>query len=146
MILKHPQSFCKSAWDYGCYADCIIKLASEISGFPFNCQNLGKGYDIGLDAGLIDFNQNDYSDKNNFYVNDAGKFLSKLIGKPVTCRHEAANYIPKSNEFCIDFYAKSITDGQRGIGHFVYITDPIQNSRTVAEGFVYSKRIFTIGK
>ncbi len=145
MILRHPQSFCKSAWDYGCYADCIIRIASEISGFPFNCQNLGKGYDIGLDNGLIQFNRDNYTDEGNFSVSDAGKFLSKLIGKIAKCRHEGADYIPKANEYVVDFYAKTVEAGKKGIGHFVYGTDPIQNSRTVAEGFIYSKRVFTVG-
>ena len=100
----------------------------------------------GIQYGWIDFNFDRYADINNFYVRFPEKFLSYLILRDVIVEKMGRTYIARPDEIEIDFWAKTETDGDKGIGHFILPddTDPIQNSVTVKTGFIYSKRIFKI--
>ena len=143
MEVKHAESFFKSAGSEACYVDCIIRLAEDIQGLRHTLANIGRALDIGIDSGAVYFNTDYYSDKNNFTVKDAGFFLSKLTGKKYEARHEKRDYKLKSGEYAIKFKALSENNGKMGIGHFIYGEyDPLENSNTSKNGFVYSIRVF----
>ena len=143
MEIKHGESFFKSAGNEACYADCIIRLGEKILGLKHTITNIGRAMDIGIDTGAVFFNGEHCADKDNFTVLDAGKFLSKLTGKKYECRHEKRNYKLKKGEFSILFKALSESNGEKGIGHFVLDDyDPLEDSNTSKNGFVYSIRVF----
>lgn len=137
------QSFFKSAWDSSCYADCIIKLAAKINGVELTLQEIGYALDRGIDKGFIRFNQKDYGDPNNFYVLDPAGFLACLTGKKFTVEKVRGNYDCGKKEHEVLFMVLSKANGEKNIGHFVLPDwDPIQNSNTRKNGFVWTKRIF----
>ena len=144
MIVDAIQSFFKSAGEESCYVSCIIKTASRITGTELTLRNVAKAIEAGIDAGYIDFNQKDYTDKRrNFYVIDPGKYLSLLTGKRFTCTKVSASYQCKKGDYEIDWKVLSQENGRKDIGHFVLPDwDPLQNSNTGKNGFIWSKRIF----
>ena len=147
MKVKAIQSFFKSAWDYSCYADCIIKLAANINGVDLTLQEIGYAMDRGIDRKFIYFNQMDYSDKDNFYVKDPAAFLGLLTGKRFTVEKVPGSYKAKKGEYEVDFMALTKENAAKNIGHFVLPGwDPIQGSKTGRDGFVHTKRIFRIVK
>ena len=122
------QSFFKSAWDSSCYADCIIKLAAKINGVELTLQEIGYALDRGIDKGFIRFNQKDYSDP---------------TGKKFTVEKVRGNYDCGKKEHEVLFMVLSKANGEKNIGHFVLPDwEPIQNSNTRQNGFVWTKRIF----
>lgn len=148
---EHIQSFYKSCGEYGCYALCIVKAARI---WLRKHGNFNRAYELdfeksitqGIQFGWIDFNFDNYADKNNFFVNAPEKFMSYLILKDCSIAKMSSSYEAKPDEIEIDFWTKTEADGEKGIGHFVLPndTDTIQNSVTVKTGFIYSKRIFKI--
>lgn len=137
------QSFFKSAWDWSCYADCIIKLASQVTGNPLTLQEVGKALDLAIDRKFVRFNEKDYGDTDNFYVNDPAGLLGALTGKRYSVRKEPGSYVCGGNELEVRFMVLSSSDGKKNKGHFVLPDwDPIQGSNTGKYGFVWTKRIF----
>ena len=137
------QSFFTSAGKYSCYADCIMKLAARKNGVELTLQEIGYALDRGIDKNFIKFNQGNYLDGDNFYVLDPAGFLGILTGKKYTCRKERGNYVCRKDELEVDFMVLSEADAKRNVGHFVLPGwDPIQNSNTGRNGFVWTKRIF----
>lgn len=143
MRIKYLQKFFKSAYDYSCFADCIIKLACKITGTEHNLTNIGKALDIGFDKGYLSFNQDDYANYDNFTVQDSAAFLSALTGKKFVKETKGRGYVPGPGEYEVQFWAKTEENGRKGIGHFILPDyDPLENSQTKKVGFIYSKRIF----
>lgn len=143
MEIKHAESFFKSAGNEACYVDCIIRLGEKILGLKHTVTNIGRAMDIGLDTGAVFYNADFNADKSNFTVLDAGKFLSKLTGKTYDCRREPRDYKLKKGEFAIKFKTLSESNGSKGIGHFILDDyDPLEDSNTSKNGFVYSLRVF----
>lgn len=144
MEITYLQQFFKMAADNSCYADCIIKLACQITGKSHNLTNIGKALDVAFDGGFVDVNRKDYSDYYRaFTVLDPAGFLSSLTGKTFEVRKENPSYSCKKGEFEVLFYALSPENADKGIGHFVFKGyDPLKTSNTVLKGSVYSKRIF----
>ncbi len=137
------QSFFKSAWDNSCYADCIIKLAAKINHVELTLQEIGYAMDKGIDKGYIRFNQQNYSASDNFFVTNPAEFLGVLTGKKYTVEKVRGNYVCGKNELEVDFMVLSKANGEKNIGHFVLPDwDPIQNSNTRKNGFIWTKRIF----
>jgi hypothetical protein len=143
MKVDAVQTFFKSAWDYSCYADCIIRLAAEINGNGITLGDVGRALDIGIDRKYIYFNEDDYSDRDNFWVKDPAGFLGALTGRRFLVEKVRGNYVCGKNEYEILFMTLSVENGKKNIGHFVLPDwDPVQDSNTRRNGFVWSKRIF----
>lgn len=143
MKIDYLQLFFKSAYDYSCYVDCLIKLACKINKVDHNLTNIGKYLDIGFDKKFITFNKNDYTAYENFTVVKAEEFLSAITEKKFIKEFKDRNYSVKNKEYEIQFWTKSEENGKRGIGHFVLPDyDPLKNSQTKKVGFIYSKRVF----
>ena len=144
MIVDAMQSFFKSAGEESCYASCIIKIASRITRTELTLRNIAKAMEAGIDAGYIDFNTKDYSDKNrNFYVVEPAKYLGLLTGKRFTCNKVSSSYTCKPGEYEVLWKVLSQDNARKNIGHFVLPDwDPIQNSNTGKNGFTWTKRIF----
>lgn len=144
MVLDAMQSFFKSAGEESCYASCIIKIASRITKTELTIQNVAKAIETGIDAGYIDFNRSDYADKRrNFYVVDPGRYLSLLTGRHFVCTKVSSSFQCKKEDYEVLWKVLSAENGRNNIGHFVLPDwDPIQNSNTGKNGFVWSKRIF----
>ena len=145
MTPRHMQSFFTSAGKESCYASCIIMAAANFNGVHgLTLRDIGQALDEGLDGGFIRYNrEDDYDGEQNFFVTDPAGFLGKLTGARWECLQMPPNYRAREGELEIDF--KVLTDGnaKKGIGHFVLPDwDPIQNSNTGRNGYVYSKRIF----
>lgn len=137
------QSFFRSAGEYSCYADCIIRLAAGINGVQLTLQDVGKALDVGIDRGFVKYNMRDSADSDNFYVTDPAGFLGALTGKRWTVRKERGDYVRGKGELEVDFKVLSEANARRNVGHFVLPGwDPIQNSNTGRNGFVWTKRIF----
>lgn len=137
------QSFFMSAGKYSCYADCIIRLAAEQNGVSLTLRDVGEALDKGIDAGYISFNTGNYADYDNFYVTNPAGFMGLLTGKRWAVSKERADYNPRKGELVIDFKVLSEADAKKNVGHFVLPGwDPIQNSNTGRNGFVWTRRVF----
>lgn len=143
---KYIQSFFSSAGKNGCNALCIIGLANDyLKSKNEGCWNEIDALADGIERKYIDFNQNNYDDDNNFYVRDGAGFLSYLTGRTWTMRKEDAEYQLKQNEYEILFWSLSDQNSIRGIGHFTLPgRNTLQNSKTVSQGKVYSKRVYSL--
>lgn len=144
------QSFYAAAGKNACYAFCLIK-----AGQKWLCKNKKVfqllpqwNYERFLIAGIekkwIDFNSLNYDDASNFFVREPAKFLGYITNVEWDVIQMDRNYVAKPDEIEIDFWAKSEEAGKKGTGHFVCSgdTNTLQNSLTVRNGFIYSKRIF----
>ena len=138
--MKHIQSFYESLGKYGCYFLLIVNIAERYTGEKIDI------IETVLHAqkkGWLYYNLDNHKDKNNFYVVNPGELLSWLTKKKFTVVKENGDYQPKKNEYEILFYATSISNAEKGIGHFAMKNyDTIQNANTVKNGKVFSKRIF----
>lgn len=143
MKVRWPQTWFTCAGDSSCYADCIIRIACDYNGIEMNLKNIGHAFDVGIDNGHVTFNRDVYRDEKNFTVTNPCGWLKDLTGKEWTVSHEKRDYRPIRGEIEVQFWALSESDGAHGIGHFV-LPDwcPTQHSKTLRDGFIYSKRIF----
>lgn len=119
----------------GCYFFSILYLAEKISGKKFN------PLDIYLDSLAKRFMEKDC------FVNDAGKLLSMLTGQNWRHTKQDASYVVKKDELEILYYENTTT--LKTYGHFVVGNkgkveyDPYGDSKTVKEGKLHSKRVFS---
>lgn len=147
-IHDHIQSFFKCAGSEACYSICLIRIAQQYckeNNVTFYGNELD-ALEIGIQNKCIDFNFNNFEDTaTGFFVRDPDGFLNLLTSAKWTHATESRTYKCKKNEYEILFNAKTETDGAKGKGHFTTPTsDSLQNSQTVKNGFVYSKRIFRV--
>ncbi|MFP3041878.1 DUF261 domain-containing protein [Treponema primitia] len=134
------QTFLQEAGESACYALCIIKIAEDILGHELDPIS---SLLLGIEKHCIDYNWQDETDNNNFYVRDPAHFLSGLIGKTVTVRVESADLKPAPHEYAVQCWQRTKT-GQV-ITHFkIAGWDPLVHSVTVAQGQIASLRIFTV--
>lgn len=139
---KHTQSFMLSAGRYACYALQIVHIAQSL-GIKVNELD---ALEDGILKGYIYFNEANYEDDGNFFVNDPAGFLSFLTGMKWTMRREGNTYKAKDGEYVINFWAKNDVNNAKGIGHFdAPDCHTLQNSVTVQVGKVYSTRVFKRG-
>lgn len=137
---KHTQSFMLAAGRYACYALQIVHIARSLG---VNVNELDALED-GILKGFIRFNEANYEDGNNFFVNAPAEFLSFLTGIKWTMRREGNTYKAKTGEHVINFWAKNDANNAKGEGHFdTPDCHTLQNSVTVRVGKVYSTRVFT---
>lgn len=143
---KHVQSFFASVGKYGCNALCIIQLANDF------LQSVNEGQWNEID-GLVDgirrqyiyFNIDNFDDDGNCYVRDGAGFLSYLTGRKWNMTKENAVYQVSGSEKEILFWAKNDRNAAAGIGHFTLPgRNTLQDSKTVSEGRVYSKRVYRL--
>lgn len=119
----------------GCYFFSILYLAEKISGKKFN------PLDIYLDALAKRFIEKDC------FINDAGKLLSMLTGQNWQHTKQDVSYIAKKDELEILYFENPTT--LKTYGHFVVGNkgkveyDPYGDSKTVKEGKLHSKRVFS---
>lgn len=137
------QSFVKSLGDYGCYLFCLINLAEEINGKSYSNTEIIDKIFKSVENGYCLFNFNNYADKNNFFVTKPHKILELLTGRHFEVRKENGDYVPKNNEYLIEFWSKN--NGQNG--HFARINqktqfNSLQKSTNVNDGSIYSVRVF----
>lgn len=147
-MIKHIQSFFLSAGSESCYAITLIDVAREYIE-SFGLELIGNEQDYlehGTVRGFIDFNWAKYSDTGSaFFVKDPCGFLKMITGKDWSCRKEAKDYRAKAGDYVINFWSKSEDNGRKGIGHFARDGfDSLQDSLTVKNGFVYSKRVLRV--
>ena len=148
MIRKFHQSVFKALGEESCNACCLVRVA-----YDFLCQKdiplveMAEWITKGIDKGFIEFNPDDIENKRglgkqNLFVRDPCGFLKLITKKNWEYRFEGSDYIPKVNEYEIDFWAKSVKNGSNGIGHFTTPSyNSLQFSETVEKGFIYTKRI-----
>lgn len=148
MNIKHIQSFFLSAGNESCCALCLYDIAKEYceeTGTKLKAVNEQDALEKGIDCGAIYFNFKDYSDKKNFLVESPADFMKALTGKDWCYAHVPANYKPAKNEKIIEFWALSKENGLKGIGHFIKPgKNTLQRSKTVSQGFIYSKRVLRL--
>lgn len=147
-MITHLQSFFATAGSESCYALNLIDVAREYIE-SFGLELIGNELDYlehGTVRGFIDFNWKDYSDmQRGFFVKDPCGFLKMITGVDWYGSKEARDYKPKPGDYIIDFWAKTEENGRKGIGHFNRENhDSLQNSQTVKNGFIYSKRVFRV--
>lgn len=136
----YSQSFYLAAGNYGCYALQLVNLAREYTGEPLDDTT---ALLMGIHAAYITFNFADYTNGDNFYVQNPTGFLKLLTGKKWVVRKEDGDYKLKKGEYAINFWAKTAANAEKGVGHFDTETyHTLQNSQTIAKGKIYSKRVF----
>lgn len=99
----------------------------------------------GIKENFIKFDTSFYSNPDNFYVKDAGGFLSYLTKLPFKCEKVyPQDYIPKQGEYAVELWSM---DG--GVtGHFAITSmgfNSLQTSLNVEQGKIHSYRVFTRG-
>lgn len=146
--IDHIQSFFASAGAEACCALCIYDCAKEWCNqkqLSFGIINEQAAFTAGIDYGYIFFDFVDYKNPKNFLVTYPAKFMELLTGARWVYEHVGAEYQPKENELVFEFWAKSLLDAQKGIGHFVRPgKNTLQKSQTIAKGKCYSKRVLRL--
>lgn len=138
MIKEKIQSFMKSAGNYACYALSIIKLAEKETAEHID---IIVALESGIDHGYIKFNYHNYDDEDNFYVNDAAKFLSLLTEDVWLLKHVPGYVRPKDAERVIYRWERKTSKGV--ISHFrLEDWDSLESSLTVQSGKIASSRVF----
>ena len=138
MIKEKIQSFMQSAGEYGCYALSIIKLAEMENGEHID---VIVALESGIEKGYIRFNYKNYSDPDNFYIEDAAKFLTLLTESVWLLKHIPGYVRPKDAERVIYRWERKTSKGV--ISHFrLDDWDSLESSLTVTTGKVASSRVF----
>lgn len=138
MLKEKIQSFLISAGEYACYALSIIKIAEEVNNSHIDVIT---ALESGIERGYIAFNYDDYNDSNNFYINDAARFLSMLTEDVWTLKHLPGAYKAKPGEKVIYRWERKTVKGV--ISHFrLPEWDSLENSQTVKYGQIVSSRVF----
>lgn len=142
--MKHMQSFYIAAGKWSCYALSLVAVAKKWweshreDKFPYEET---EALLMAIEKKYIDFKEIDYLWEGNFTVRYPELFLGKMTGGTWNVRREPSDYVPSENEYVIDFYAKSQENANKGIGHFVFEVNSLQQSETVRVGKIYSKRV-----
>lgn len=135
--MKYIQSFCKSIGEYGCYALCIINIAEQIMGKPYDTLGV---LEEAIKKGYIEWHEENYNHRDNFYVVRPADFLGMLVGGKWDVRKETdILYKPKENEYIVERWERN------GFGHFARTRDgfnSLQDSKCVTLGKCASLRIF----
>lgn len=143
MVIEHPQYFFKCAGGNSCYFDCIMRLASRVTKSPLTATAIGQAIDRAADSGAIVYNTKDDSSPVNFTVIQPDKLMFMLTGKRYSVTKVSRDYKALPDELEVDFWALSEEDGAKDKGHFCLPDyDPLIDSNTRKNGFIYSKRIF----
>jgi len=126
----NAQTIAKAIGESGCYFLSLLHLAGAEDSAIGLYQKAVASKIMGADC----------------FIQDPAAILSMSAGGKWSVRHEPADYQPQSNEMEILRYERKATTAT--YGHFVVgdrhggvIYDPLDASRTVAEGTLVSKRI-----
>lgn len=134
--MKFDQSLFVSLGKYGCYFLCLIHLAQEVTKKNYDIMTV---LYICIKKGYIKFNEQDYDDENNFFVNNPDLILKLLTGKNWSVKKETPDYQKKDGEYIAYFWRKP---GQKE-GHFILDNyNGLQHSVSVEEGRLESIRVF----
>lgn len=136
--MKYEQSFCKAIGEYGCYALCIINIAEKVNGRKLITLD---ALEAGINGGYIEWHEENYAHRDNFYVINPAGFLGILTGKRWSVRKEAEDilYKPGPDEYVVERWERN------GYGHFARTRDgynSLQDSKCVTLGRCASLRIF----
>jgi hypothetical protein len=130
------QAYMKLLGEEGCYFLCLVHLAETVSkeridAIPFFLEALEKNY-IRMDCTVL----------------DPARVMHLLTGVVWVKSHQPANYQIKAGEMEVLRYERKTGSGTTvhfvvgdGLGEIEY--DPMGDSRTVREGSLVSKRIFS---
>lgn len=119
---------------------CLIHIAEKKLSTKFDKISV---IEECIKKGYVDFNENNYDDVNNFYVNRPDLVLKYLTGNIWEVRKEYPPYKKKSNEYVIEYW--SANGGESG--HFCMMEDgytSLQKSNSVNNGKIHSYRVFRI--
>jgi hypothetical protein len=130
--VKEPrQLIYKLMGDEGCYIFCIVDIAEEVTHERVDAS---LAYLQGTRKSLI---------QKNCLVSDAAGFLGMLTGRKWVKRYEGPEYLKKVGEYEVQKWKRKAGVGT--IEHFIREGyDPYGGSKTVQEGWLDSKRIFTM--
>lgn len=130
--MKEPrQLIFEIVGDKGCYMFCIADIAEEVTRERVDVSLV---YVQGTKQGLV---------HKNCLVNDAAGLLKMLTGREWVKRYEGPGYVRQPGEFEVQKWVRK--DGSGRVEHFIREGyDPYGDSRTVREGWLDSKRIFTM--
>ena len=135
--MKYEQSFMKAIGDNACYALCIINIAEQLVGKPYDTLGV---LEEGIKRGYIEFHEENYNHPDNFYINEPALFLGMLTGKKWSVRKETdILYKPKAGEYVVERWERN------GYGHFARTRDgynSLQDSKCVTLGKLASLRVF----
>ena len=129
------QSFYLSLGEESCFFLQILNIAEKELGYNLDPVTAAL---ICKSKGYIYLNLNDFKDKKNFLVYGHKEILNLITGKEWEYTKEAATYKPKKNEYVINEYANG------SYTHFDSDFHSLQNSQTIKNGKIVSKRIFRI--
>lgn len=137
MVENNFQSLCLSMGNNACYFMCVINIAEEYTHKKYDVFTI---LAIANAHKVIDFDYDNLSSSNNFYMEDAAKLLYILTGKKWTVRKEPSYYKPKKQDYIVQHWTKGYGDGHFNRPNF----DSCQNSQTVKIGKIDSYRIFNV--
>ena len=137
-LFNGVQDLLSSAGDNACYLLQLFSVCEEhtkryvpVLSSIIHCIN----------AGDVSFNEDNFKDPNNFFVQDATAVIKRVTGLSCVVRKEyELSYKPKQNEYVIDHWF----DNSRGKEYFHFnstILDTLQKSQTARNGKIISKRI-----
>jgi len=135
------QTFFQEAGEAACYALCIAKIAEKMTGKAVEPLEALLG---GIERKLIRYNWGDPDDPDNFYVNDAEKFVGLLTGRRATViKTDGANYRPAPNEYVVERWERPTP--KLVYSHFrLPDWDSLRDSQTVKYGKLASLRVFRL--
>lgn len=132
------QSLYLSLGNEACYFLQLLNIAEKKSGHSICIQTAAYLCSI---KGYIYLNWNDLKDKKNFLINESTKILELFTGVRWSYKKESPSYKAKSDEYIINEYKN---------GDFIHFDSEdfhsLQNSNTVKNGKIISKRVFKITK
>lgn len=137
MLESGFQSKLKSEGDFICYFSCLIHIAEIETGFSFEPWTV---LELCAMRGYILYNFKDYSDFDNFTVQEPAKILELLTNKKWIYRKELdPKYKAKKGEYDIRRWVKGNNN------HFnLPDWDSLQKSVCATEGKIESHRIFKL--
>jgi hypothetical protein len=133
------QTFFQEAGEAACYALCIAKIAEKINGRAVDPIEALLG---GIERKLVHYSWDNPDDPDNFYVNDAEKFLSLLTGKQVIAiKTDNVKYRPGLNEYVAERWERPTA--KTVYSHFrLSDWDSLRDPQTVKYGKLVSLRVF----
>lgn len=139
IMLRQTDPLVSPAREWGCYFFSIAAMVEQELGKVFEPREILKVYSMSVKNGYLD---------HEFTVLLPKGILTLLGSKMRFMGKYDKAYVPTSSEKeILEFFNPST-----GIVHFVLgdgkgncFFDPWENSKTVRDGYVRSKRIFTIG-
>lgn len=145
-LFSNIQNFCGEVHESACYSFCLLKVGDTynkehkinteinvLSVLRQACENTSKN-------SIIYFNDKNYNDNDNFYVQHPDLLLTKITGKKWTVtKSYDLSYKPKKNEYVISYYERVKTGSV--VGHFDINNFPITDSQTKKYGKLHSIRI-----